>query len=628
MRFWFIGFALLVGCSDTVAGPETWSFDEVPSQTRSPRSPATERVCDEQPLELRTVDVAGRLDVDGRISFDAHDWTITFVDRKTGGRHTFDVGDDRTYSGQLAASQFDVSVTPSDLDSCEFACAAALGTVDVNTRATFEHAVTYLSIDGMFQLDNGGVEPPTEPSAHLEFRDVDSLATYRATVSRGDDGSWAVILPAGSYDVTWHVDGPDAALDALPIGVGRLGTFDFSEPQGTVDLRLASVELSGEVTVGGLPMPDDPRLDGPRADVTFTTVDAGVGHWRIPIGERGRARFSTRILPGDYWVSLSTNDAARQSALVPGTLQSLCGEQKCRFGQNDTEWTVDVPAWLAETPVSIDGTTGDIGCGRLGFLERASQWRSSGTVQQVESPDGSGGGYPHVWIADVDARGEFAAQLPRTNYDIVLWRRASLCDDGPVGTTILAQDAPLTGEPLVLDVQGGRVQGELTVNGAVMPDNTLSSDSRGQIEFRAEDGAVVVVPLGASGAVDFDVNLLPGRYTAVLETGYVVRGRTPYVQDVLPPGRRVLAEVVVQPNAVAQLRVDLSISDLDDVVLRAPGAGTVELSDQSSGDGYVFEADAEGRFTGKAYRGVYRVVADPSGTAIRRALLSECYVVD
>jgi len=338
-----------------------------------------------------------------------------------------------------------------------------------------------------------------------------SVACGEPVVGPSDSGS--VAADAGSADSLVGADvhgtdlqgGPDRAAGVDSGGRDAGGSPDLAGPgcqgvslrqSGVLDLDLATVRVSGRVTLGGATLPNE---NTDRGSLRFVESHTGASV-QTPLGSSGDVSYELRLAPGRYDVSLVANDYLCSYSTLP--------QVPCVSGPLlndvalDTDGVLDVniPSIQVQGAVSLNGADmpgENTDRGQLlfslagGGSLRSQSFGSSGAVS-------------------------YGLTLLPGSYDVSLVANDYLCSYSVLPQVPCNSGPLLTGQNLQqsgvldMDIPSVQVQGAVTLNGADMP---AENTSRGQLRFSlVGGGGVLSQDFGSAGAVSYGLTLLPGTY--------------------------------------------------------------------------------------------------------------------
>jgi len=269
-------------------------------------------------FDVATVPIAGRLTVDGRAPVASSGCSgdhvrLTFVDAR-GGTFSSTIAcsvSDGSFAARLQPGTYRVLASRSDshttfpdatfvvdpaftVSAAATALAWTLQTVAVSGR---------LTVDGRAPVASSGC---SGDHVRISFTD-EAGASFSARIACDvSDGSFAARVAPGSYRVIAarsdsHSSFPDGTMVAA-----RALAVDAS--RADLALALATVAVSGVVTVDGRPPLSSSGCSGDHVRVTFADDDGATFSARVPCGVSTGA-FTARVAPGTYRVLAARSDS-------------------------------------------------------------------------------------------------------------------------------------------------------------------------------------------------------------------------------------------------------------------------------------------------------------------------------
>ncbi|WP_394841469.1 hypothetical protein LZC95_30895 [Pendulispora brunnea] len=324
--------------------------------------------------------------------------------------------------------------------------------------------------------------------------------TAGLTYSFGLKSSFQAVLAPGEYDVRFEpqTECTGSTPSAVPCIAGLVKRGVSLVHDGNVDIDIPAVEVSGQVTLNGKPLPDA-GLE--RGRLKWAMKDGG--EFAISLGDRGAKSYDVTLLPGVYGVDLTANpracDTSTDIPCAGGPLRSDIAIQQ--NGNLD----IDVPAVRVTGKVTLnDQPLPDVSTGRGQLV-----WRRTN------------GGAGEISLGTSGSKTFDVALLTGTYSIAYAPALESPCSSGQVTTMLPCAGARLR-EGLDITAAGNvdvnipsvRVTGAIRLRGAALPD---ASDSRGAIAWSRDDGTASPVFLGSAGPKAFSLPLVPGTYAV----GYV-----------------------------------------------------------------------------------------------------------
>lgn len=519
---------------------------------------------------LRSVEITGAVRLAGRqglipsrYGWGTEVWML-FTDTRT--QHVYRVRLDELgdYQTHLFRGEYSVEIVASGPQQYPYVTLASLGLHNFQNDGVLNHQLYARELGGEITM-NGQMMPPDRSDGRVTrgsvvFVDQASGTQLKADLPPDGPAGYTAVLPTDrTYDVVWMTGGFEDQSphpeDPLPPSAAVISAISSTDA-GNINFDVQTIEISGEVTAGGVALPDDGVLDGvPRAVLEFRSVDYPSVS-RLSLGEQGPGRFSITLIPGDYEVELITAYSNYQDALNSYTRWTPCESSagKCTILNNGT-MNFDVPKGvIIGAPPPTPETTVE---GQVALL---SPWQDiqadlSG-AEIVFFPREPGAEHRAELLED----GRFTLQLPQGRYDLYLRGRQGRSPWGSATPAIGSTPIPMTGatelgngvliqgeaQTLDLTAEAVHLTGEVLINHALMRTNGQFGD-RGRLELSvaSDDEAhprfsKIHLYFGEEGPASWDVLIMRNRYTARLSTFDSSRGIHPMSQDVLPVGELLL----------------------------------------------------------------------------------------
>lgn len=355
----------------------------------------------------------------------------------------------------------------------------------------------------------------------------------------------------------------------------------------TLNLDLKVFKVTGVVTLKGAPLADDPSE---RGRLIFRDKKSG-SSLTVSVGTKGPVNLQIPLMAGSYTVSFDSTGAQK---LLP---QQLVVVRDDFVVDKDSTLGIDLKT------VAVTGTV------TLAGQRLPDDTNNRGSVVFRPSAGGSS------ISVDVGLKGAatYTTRLYSGTYDIGF--------DSTGAQIILPrqQVVQLPGQQLTadgkvdLDLKTVNFSGEITRNGAVMPD---SMDNRGSLILtRRDDGGQLTLTVPLTGAARFAGTVYSGTYDLSFDsTGNQIilpRQVVPVASNVSLSANKTsnfdLKVVALSGTATlngAPLPADTSTRG-DIVFVRSDNRSTVRFTLPSSGPG---------AYTLKAYAGSYNVAIDSTGS--------------
>lgn len=416
--------------------------------------------------------------------------------------------------------------------------------------------VPVITISGTVTLNGASMPDDTDLDGFhrgwLEFRDTATNHTVTAFLGETGASMFDVELFAGTYDILvqsrdaqYQTVLPDGARALLRSGV----VFDTDTIQN-FDLRVITV--SGDVTLNGAVMPDDTDLDGfHRGWLDFR--DKATNHIVSAfLGETGASVYSVELFAGAYDILVQSRDVQYQTVLPDGARTML---DSAVVFDVDTTKNLDLRVVTVSGEATRNGVVMPDDEDLDGFHRGWLDFRDRSTNHTVSAFLGETG--PSLYTIEL-----FAG-----SYDITVTSR-----DAEYQTVLPDGARTMLDSEVVFDVDTTRnldlrvivVSGEVTRNGAVMPDDEdLDGFHRGWLDFRDRStNHTVSAFLGETGPSVYSVELFAASYDIL------VTSRDAQYQTVLPDGAHTVLETGVMLDMDTTKNIDLVVITLSGEVTR------------------------------------------------------------
>jgi len=342
-------------------------------------------------------------------------------------------------------------------------------------------------------------------------------------LSLGSSGAvtYALSLLPGTYAVAFIANSglcSDSPAPRLPCTGGTLSESLPVTTDGVFDADIRSVRVSGAVTLNGQPFPDH---QGERGHLALSSEDGGMVE-TPPSGSSGALDYELALWPGTYevmWISnpaLCDGDQRPLAPCMDGTVREAASLT------TDGVLDVDVRSVQVEGAIKLNGETLPDAAGDRGLLVFT---RSAGGTATTSS------------LGITGAASYYLSLLPGT-YGVAYVANPGLCDGlvpppvPCVGAALLEDVSLESSGVLDVDILSAEVTGALTVNGAVMADESYD---RGALSFTSHDGSSVLLPsIGPVGPAAYGLTVTRG--------GYVIRhvANSSLCDQVRPSGQGVV----------------------------------------------------------------------------------------
>jgi hypothetical protein len=320
----------------------------------------------------------------------------------------------------------------------------------------------------------------------------------------------------------------------------------------TLNVDIKTVTLTGKVTLNGLTMPNDMKLDGQtRGYLRFQNLETG-DYYDVDFGETGAVNYSVTLFAGVYNVQVHGNYAGLQSVLPGNRDMRIATDLELKtsmtkdFDARTVKLTGNVTLNGATMPndTKLDGQTR----GELRFLNR-----ETGDDYRIDFGETGAVAYSQTIFAGA--------------YDIYVYGNyAGLQSVFPGNRTQLIQrNVPFTADTTKdIDAKTLTLSGKVTLNGQTMPNDTkLDGQTRGYMRLRnIETADQYDSDFGETGGVNYSQTIFAGLYDIYIYGNYAG------LQSVLPANRN----MVVQRNTALSTTMT---KDIDAKTLTISGKVTV-----------------------------------------------------
>ena len=464
--------------------------------------------------DLTLATIAGTVTADGAPLPDSPALTsrgnLVFRQPESGDVRRFSVGatGPGAFSGSLFAGTYDVSfetVSGAALvglpTSAETRVATSLA---LATDQTLAYDVQVAGVSGTLTA-NGAVlpdSPALTTRGNVVLRETTTGDLRSFPVAATGPGAYGGPLFAGRYDVSFQAPA-DAGLVGLPASsTTRLATATPITGAASLSHDLSVATVAGEITAGGLPLPDSPTLTT-RGNVRFVERSTGLGH-TFTLGATGAGRYEGLLFAGTYDIVFAASAAPGLLGLPPNGSKRI-GDAVAITGSPTLAHD------LALATVSGTITAGGTALPDSPALANRGNvvFRDRDTGVAVSLPVGATG------------PGRFTGPLFQSSY-VVTFETVNSADlvGLPAGAETLLSKLAITGDrgSLAYDVEVVAVSGRVTADGAALPDSpTLTT--RGSLLLHDKlTGDVRALPLAATGPGVFSGIAFGDSYDVTFET--------------------------------------------------------------------------------------------------------------
>lgn len=267
---------------------------------------------------------------------------------------------------------------------------------------------------------------------------------------------------------------------------------------GALDVDLAAVDVSGQVTVGGAALPPTGR-----GSIELVAIEGGARHL-LSLAGSGPFTYAVTLPPGVYDV-VYVSDGCPASGVMPcggGTIMRDVALEAS--GSLD----IDIPVVSIQGAVTVNGATMPAATSGRGSLAFASLELPIGTASGAAVSEGFASSGPAT----------YAVRLVPGRYQVLYQGNNALCvsDAAAVpcnGGVVMAEVALTTSGSLDVDVPTVTVRGDVTVNGAPMPNESSERGALVIAHAGDDSGAGLVTKgFGSDGPASYAVSLVAGTY--------------------------------------------------------------------------------------------------------------------
>jgi hypothetical protein len=296
----------------------------------------------------------------------------------------------------------------------------------------------------------GGATPPGHLYENGRIFFVDRSSGTEIDVAETQEGSYAVMLTHGDYDV-YYARIAGSTLVPLNSRARLIDRLSIETAQ-TIDIDVPLVELTGTISVDGQPPPTSTSDDGVLRLHDSETGDS------VVLGHTRDGTFSSLVVPGVYEIRYAQ---ATATAVMPANLDAVIGQIEVH-DDGDTDVVVEIPTVDVRGEITVAGAapptseysdgrlylrdldSGDsvlLGNTRLGAFERRVV---PGRYEIVYAVETTGDGVPlngaaHLGTVDVTQTPEFDVDVPlvRSNGAITVAGASPPSDDANHGILFL-----------------------------------------------------------------------------------------------------------------------------------------------------------------------------------------------
>jgi hypothetical protein len=455
-------------------------------------------------FNVETVTISGQVTVNGAAmpnnpSSNSRGW-LRFYDLDNGDYVDVDLqtSGPATYSVTLFKGRYDVRLVPRNRD-WQTAIPASehvlRENVSLNQNGVLDFNVETVTISG--QVTVNAASMPNNPSSNsrgwLRFYDTKSLGYVDVDLGVSGPATYSVTLFKGRYDIRLIPRSRDWQT-AIPTADHVLREDVSLTQNGVLDFNAETVTINGQVTVNGASMPNNPSSNSRGWLVFYDRKSLDTAE--VELGASGPATYSVTLFKGRYDVRLNPRNRDWQTAIP--TVDHVLRED-VSLTQNgvldfNTE-TVTITGQVTVNGASMPNNSSSNSRGWLVFYDRKSL-----DTAEVEFAASGPATYSITLF-----KGRYDVRLNPRNRD---WQTAI-----PTVDHVLREDVSLT-QNGVLDFNAETVtiNGQVTINGASMPNNTSSNSRAWLVFYDRKSLDTGEVEFGASGPATYSITLFKGRY--------------------------------------------------------------------------------------------------------------------
>jgi hypothetical protein len=433
---------------------------------------------------------------------------------------------------------------------------------------TFDIDVPMITLSGNRTINGQSITAPG--SAVLHFVDPDS--GDRASTEGLDEATYSIELVPGTYDVVYDVV---TVADGIPHNTSATIMSGLSlQTSGALDIDVPMVELSGLLTVNGVPF--DAPGSGMIRFVNSNTGDAAA------LDDIGGSDYFIELVPGVYDVVYDV--AAPVDGIPHNTSAEILSDVSLEASGS---FDIDIPMITVSGTRTINGQTVTMtDAGYLYFV----------------GPDS----VDRVALGGFDD-GDYSVDLVPGVYDIVY--EITVPTGGiPQNThAVIAEDVSLMSSGgFDIDVPMITVSGSRTVNG-----QAVSAPGSGILYF-VDPSTGDRASLGSLEDSTYSVELVPGTYDIVYELGAEADGVPHNMAAVLVEG--------VSLGSSGSFDIDIPMitvsgaRTINGAAVDAPGSGVLRFVNPESGDIASLD-DLDADYSIELVPGTYDIVYDVSAPA-------------
>ena len=456
-------------------------------------------------LDLQVIEIMGAVTVNG----------LAMGPSASGGERAeivFDDGDDRvttglghsgaaTYNLRLYAGTYDVKVrNSSDCPS------TGLPPVPCQTRTlryglqltgpgTLDLDLEVIEVTGVITVNGGAMGSSASGGERGRIMFEDDEGRVEQGLGHSGPAAYRVALFTGVYDVKIenYTDCPGTDTPAIPCQERVLRSDLSLLGPGTLDLDLAVVTVSGQVTVNGGAMGAS-VTGGERGRLVF---EGDEGQVEIGLGHSGPATYTLSLYQGTYAVNFAnTSDCPWDRVGVVPCQRYLCNAALQLLADGSADF--DLPVIQITGAVTVNG--GGMPNSQNGQNRGVVIFEEQDDAGDLEVPMGSSGPATYQLI------------IFPGRYEIVFDNLQCQDDTAAPCQRRVLQTIDLTGNGVLdLNLPVITLSGVVTVNGLEMGPSP-NSRSRGLVLLTDSEGTTLIDDVGPSGPAMYSLRLFSGDY--------------------------------------------------------------------------------------------------------------------
>lgn len=543
--------ATTLGCHDgagtTTPGMDLGTADGFPGLSDCPGVPLSQNGTLD--VNLRSLKISGMVTLNGAAlpSATASRGSILFQDKRTRTAATYDLGlaGAGSYALVLAPGQYDIlfvanpSLCKSPTNTLPCSGGTLKGAMQLSAAGVLDLDLRSVVVQGRVTVNGAAIPAANQASGAIAFKGSGQTpVSTDATGSSTGLASYRLVLLQGSYEVDLQAPPSCTVGSPLPCVSGPLKAVTPFTADGTLDLDIPAVQVSGTIQVNGQAVAS---TDYKYGTVTFQLSGGGLASTDVTNVGNGLAPYQLKLLGGAYDVAYEprNNDCTAGVPCIAGSLK------KGAALQSSGTLDLNIPMITAQGNVTINAQP-VVAANETGSLEFRNA--DGGAVLTATTGPRKLGAYKVTLLPSTYQ----VSYLPQSATCLSPVAKGP-CVGGPIKKGLLLQ----TTGTLDLDIPSISVSGRVTVNGSAVAG---AGTSRGRLVFQLSDGAGISTPdLNA-----YTLRLLPGGY----QVSYAFAGPTCLATETIP-----CASGVLKPS---QSLTTTGTLDIDIPLVQANGSVTLD----------------------------------------------------